>query len=148
MADPLPRPVVAGVEFEALIADLTSRFVNLPSNLIDGAIEDVQRRLVEALDIDRSTLFQFDGDGEFIFTHYWSRPGLPPLPLPRQSAIVMFPWMRPDLVSAVPGGALGRAGVGASPPRREGWPPQCLARERVPRNGAGAADVRSGLKEN
>ena len=104
MADPLPRPVDPDlptqlkavrdrVEFEALIADLTSRFVNLPSDLIDGAIEDVQRRLVEALDIDRSTLFQFDADGEFVFTHYWSRPGFPPPPLPRQSAIVMFPWM-------------------------------------------------------
>ena len=105
MADLLPRPaspdpsdelkaVRDRVEFETLIGDLVSRFVNLPSDLIDGAIEDVQRRLVEALDIDRSSLFQFDPDGGVFFTHYWSRPGLPaPPPLPRERAIHLFPWI-------------------------------------------------------
>ena len=109
MADPLPRPVDPDlptqlkavrdrVELEALIADLTSRFVNLPSDLIDGAIEDVQRRLVEALDIDRSSLFQF-GDGEFVFTHYWSRPGLPVPPLPRHIPVTVFPWAASKILS-------------------------------------------------
>jgi hypothetical protein len=74
------------LRFERLIADLSAEFVNLDSNLIDGAIQNVQRRLVEALDLDRSTLFQFSEDGASLtFTHYWSRPDLPPPPLvPRQ----------------------------------------------------------------
>jgi transcriptional regulator with GAF, ATPase, and Fis domain len=80
------------LRFERLIADLSAEFVNLDSNLIDGAIQNVQRRLVEALDLDRSTLFQFSEDGaSLIFTHYWSRPDLPPPPLvPRPAEL--FPW--------------------------------------------------------
>ena len=51
------------LRFETLIADLSAQFVNLDSDLIDGAIQDAQRRIVEALDLDRSTLFQFSDDG-------------------------------------------------------------------------------------
>ena len=54
------------VAFETLIADLASQFVNIDSDLVDGAIEDAQRRLVEALDIDRSSLFEFDGEGRTV----------------------------------------------------------------------------------
>src|SRR5258706_1272632 len=80
------------LRFETLVADLSAQFVNLDSDLIDGAIQDAQRRIVEALDLDRSSLFQFSDDGaELIFTHFWSRPGLPPAPV-RASAAALFPW--------------------------------------------------------
>ena len=80
------------LRFETLIADLSAHFVNLDSDLIDGAIQDAQRRLVEALDLDRSSLFQFsDDDATFVFTHYWSRPGFPPPP-PMAHPIELFPW--------------------------------------------------------
>jgi formate hydrogenlyase transcriptional activator len=80
------------LRFETLIADLSAQFVNLDSDLIDGAIQDAQRRIIEALDLDRSSLFQFSDDGtELIFTHYWSRPGFPPPPL-TASPTAMFPW--------------------------------------------------------
>ena len=51
------------LRFETLIADLSAQFVNLDSDLIDGAIQDAQHRIVEALDLDRSSLFQFSDDG-------------------------------------------------------------------------------------
>ncbi len=77
--------------FETLIADLSSRFVSLDSDLIDGAIEDAQRRLVEALDLDRSTLFQFsDESGDFEATHLWVRPGGAAAPQAMSGA--SFPW--------------------------------------------------------
>jgi len=80
------------LRFETLIADLSAQFVNLDSDLIDGAIQDAQRRIVEALDLDRSSLFQFSEDGtELVFTHYWSQPGFPP-PLFTTNPTERFPW--------------------------------------------------------
>ena len=90
--DPLRAELEDRLRFERLIADLSAEFVNLDTDLIDGAIQDAQRRIVEALDLDRSTLFQFsDDDAELLFTHYWSRPGLPPPPL-MPSPTGLFPW--------------------------------------------------------
>ena len=47
------------LRFETVVADLSAQFVNVDSDLIDGAIQDAQRRIVEVLDLDRSSLFQF-----------------------------------------------------------------------------------------
>jgi transcriptional regulator with GAF, ATPase, and Fis domain len=59
---------------------------------VDGAIEDAQRRIVETLALDRSTLFQYsEKSKEVILTHFWVRPGL--LPHPRGlSAKEYYPW--------------------------------------------------------
>ena len=46
------------LEFETLIADLSSRFVNLPVSDVDREIEDAQRRVCEVLGIDLSALWQ------------------------------------------------------------------------------------------
>ena len=96
------RPPAAALEdrlrFETLVGDLSSRFVNLEPDQVDGAIQDAQRQIVEALDLDRSTLFQFsETDGELVFTHYWSRPEFPP---PNVDFIVadVFPWMHQKLL--------------------------------------------------
>ncbi len=56
-ADQLGAAIEDRLRFEALVSDIASQFVNLETDLIDGCIEDAQRRLVEALGIDRSTLF-------------------------------------------------------------------------------------------
>ena len=46
-----------------------------PPEQVDGAIEDAQRRIVEALDLDRAALYEFvDANGSLLFTHFWSRP--------------------------------------------------------------------------
>src|SRR5258706_13795691 len=90
--DPLRAELDDRLRFERLIADLSAEFGNLDTDLIDGAIQDAQRRIIEALDLDRSTLFQFSDDDAFVFTHYWSRPGFPPPPL-MPSPISLFPWM-------------------------------------------------------
>jgi formate hydrogenlyase transcriptional activator len=49
----LHQAVTDRLEFESLISDLSSEFVNLASDRVDGAIEDAQRRLVETLHVDR-----------------------------------------------------------------------------------------------
>ena len=80
------------LRFETLLGDLSTGFVGLPADQVDGAIEDAQRRIVEALGIDRSTLFQYsEPSKEVILTHFWVRPGL--LPHPRGlSAKEYYPW--------------------------------------------------------
>jgi hypothetical protein len=72
---PLPTDLNAWLSFETLVGDLAAEFVNLPPEHVDGAIEDAQRRIVQALDLDRSVLWEFvDADGSLLFTHVWSRP--------------------------------------------------------------------------
>jgi formate hydrogenlyase transcriptional activator len=86
------------LRFETLLADLATEFVHLPPDRVDGAIEDAQRRIVEALDLDRSSLFQFvDVDAALVFTHYWSRPGFVPPP-PRGITGASFPWAQKTLL--------------------------------------------------
>jgi len=45
------------LRFEMLLAETSARFVNVPSDQIDGEIEGAQRRICDLLDLDRSTLW-------------------------------------------------------------------------------------------
>ena len=47
------------LEFETLISELSSRFVNLPSGEVDLAIEDALRRVCELLGIEFAALWQW-----------------------------------------------------------------------------------------
>jgi formate hydrogenlyase transcriptional activator len=46
------------LNFETLISDLSARFVNVAAERVDAEIRHAQQRLVEALDVDRSALWQ------------------------------------------------------------------------------------------
>lgn len=60
--------------FERLLADVSSRFVNLPEEQIDGAISDALRRSCEVLGADRAQLLLLpQGPGEQArVTHAWA----------------------------------------------------------------------------
>jgi formate hydrogenlyase transcriptional activator len=77
------------LRFESLVIDLAAGFINLDPARVDLAIEDCLHRIVEALGLDRSTLFQRSGD-DLVATHSWARPGLDPLP--RMAGRSEFPW--------------------------------------------------------
>jgi PAS domain S-box-containing protein len=80
------------IAFESLISDLAAQFVNLLSDDVDRTIEQALARLVTALDLDRSSLFQVvDDTGDFVHTHQWTRPGREAPPA-RVSARERFPW--------------------------------------------------------
>src|SRR6185436_3416542 len=64
------------LDFDRLVADLSMRFIDLPPDGVDAAIVDAQRRIAEALDLDRSILFQLGDDGDLRDTHRWCRPGV------------------------------------------------------------------------
>jgi hypothetical protein len=68
------------LRFEALLSSFSARFINLPAEQVDQEIEAGLQRLVEFLDLDRSTLFQLSGDGKtLVVTHSWAKPGYEPI---------------------------------------------------------------------
>ena len=64
------------LRFERLLADVSSRFIDLPHDRIDEAIDDGLRQIVTALGTDRSTLLDVDPkSGRVVSTHSWAAPG-------------------------------------------------------------------------
>jgi PAS domain S-box-containing protein len=59
------------LRFEALAAELAARFVNLPAEKVDGAIEDAQLRICTELGLDRAALYQYfeRGPDAMLLTH-------------------------------------------------------------------------------
>jgi len=82
-----------GEAVATLIADLSSRFINLPSGEVDRAIEDAQRRVCEYLGLDISTLWRWaPGESEtLVMTHIYRRSPGPATP-ERFEAQEHFPW--------------------------------------------------------
>jgi len=75
---------------QQLLADLSARFVALPSEEIDSAIEDTLRLIAETLSLDRCTLWQLKaGERDLVCTHCWQRPEWPVMPphLPMDGSI-------------------------------------------------------------
>ena len=86
------------LHFESFVADVSARFVNLPADQVDAEIEAAQRQIVEALGLDRSTLFELLTDGTtLVFTHFWARPGFPDPPK-RLDTRQHFPWISARLL--------------------------------------------------
>jgi PAS domain S-box-containing protein len=87
------------LEFETLIADLSSRFINLPPAEVDREIEDALRRVCQFLGFDYSVLWQWPATTPVDPqpTHAYLAQGrvLPPEPLHH----VQFPWIRQELLA-------------------------------------------------
>jgi len=81
------------LRFESLLANLSSRFVNLPGQLVDREIEDAQRRVCECLGLHMCSLWQWEvGNPDiFILTHLYRPQGGPEVP-ERMSGSEFFPW--------------------------------------------------------
>ncbi len=64
------------MEFERLLAEISTLFINLPADQVDSEIEAAQRRVCERLHIDRSTLFQVSRrkPGTLLLTHLHQPP--------------------------------------------------------------------------
>jgi len=73
------------LRFEALLTEISARFVNLPADQIDGTIEDAQRRVCECLGLDLSALCQWSGETPrfLTVTHLHSPPEGPSRPTAR-----------------------------------------------------------------
>jgi PAS domain S-box-containing protein len=88
------------LRFETLLSEISARFVNLPAEQIDGAIEDAQRRICEGLGLDLSALWQWsDEKPRFLtVTHLHSPPEGPTRP-ERIDAREVFPWVLQKMLS-------------------------------------------------
>lgn len=86
--------------FEALLAEISTLFINLPAGQIDSEIEAVQRRLCDLLKIERSTLWQVqEQEPQTLFlTHIHQPPGSR-LPPDRMILKEFFPWISESMLA-------------------------------------------------
>jgi formate hydrogenlyase transcriptional activator len=82
------------LKFEALLAEISAHFVNLPTDRIDSDIEEAQRRICKFLDLDRSTLWQTTKQepGTLLLTHI-QHPSGSLSPPERMNGYDFFPWI-------------------------------------------------------
>jgi PAS domain S-box-containing protein len=87
------------LNFEMLMAEISALFVSLPVHRIDSEIEAAQRRVCQFLDLDRSSLFQADGEdpGTLQLTHFY-QPAGSRMPPERMSLKEFFPWASPKIL--------------------------------------------------
>src|SRR5205814_4592812 len=79
------------LRFESLLSRLSTTFINLPAEQIDGQIKRGLRQIVEFLGIDRSSLYQFSGSGdELVVTHSYVTGRYPAFP--RVDVVATLPW--------------------------------------------------------
>jgi hypothetical protein len=87
------------LRFETLIADLSSKFVNLPAGEVDREIMDAQRRICELLGLDVAGLWQWSNETPVVLslTHLF---GVVDAPLPeRMDAADYFPWYEQQMLA-------------------------------------------------
>lgn len=88
------------VKFETLLAELSARFVNLPSDGMDSYIAVAQRRICELLGLDRFVLWEVSDEdpGTMFLTHlYYSSTG--PLPDRPMGSRDFYPWSTHKLLN-------------------------------------------------
>jgi PAS domain S-box-containing protein len=87
-----------GLTFEALLLDLSVRFIDLPMDLVDTQIEDAQRRVCEYLGLDLAALWQWSigTPGIATLTHLYRPLGGPQRPDPMYGH-EHFPWCKEEL---------------------------------------------------
>ncbi len=87
------------LRFEELLADLSSKFVNLPPADVDHQIEDALRRVCEHLGIDLAVLWQWSTDdpGVIAPTHVYPAPegAQPAQPLHQEQ----YPWVVGEMLA-------------------------------------------------
>lgn len=76
-----PDQIQERLRFETMLADLSTRFVNLPADQIDAEIEQGLQIITETLNIDRCSVAQISSDkAELRVTHGYAVPTVPPMP--------------------------------------------------------------------
>jgi FixJ family two-component response regulator/signal transduction histidine kinase len=76
--------------FERMLAELSARFVNLPADQVDDAIDDALRRIAALIGADRGQQIRFSSSGEATITHSGALGDAPAVP----SLVVtdFYPW--------------------------------------------------------
>ena len=80
------------LEFETLIADLSSKFINLPPGEVDHEIDEALRRVCELLDIDFAVLWQWSVEAPDVIAPTHIYPDQESLPAPEPLHQDQYPW--------------------------------------------------------
>src|SRR5687768_10435571 len=94
-ADERARAALAWrVEFEQLVTGLSTHFIRLPPQVIDGGIDHALRAIGEFCRVDRAYIFQLGSDGASMSnTHEWCAPDIEPQMENLQGIpLEAFPW--------------------------------------------------------
>ncbi len=94
------RPEIR-LEFEMLISDLSSSFINLPPGEVDRGIADAHRRVCEVLGVDLSTLWEGTDAvrDPLTLTHFYSSREDLLSPTRGMSAQEHFPWLQQEMLA-------------------------------------------------
>ena len=80
--EPSPPPSEGSIQsllgFEILLADLSAAFIIGPPADVESLIRDSLARVVEFLDLDRSSVVRFRPDGSVELVDFTARPGIEP----------------------------------------------------------------------
>jgi len=91
------------LQFDQLLLKTSAKFVNLAAREVDKEVKNGLRRVVEALGVDRSTLFESSEEmDDFRVSHSWATDGLEPLP----SVLASKYW--PFAINRIVGGEIWR----------------------------------------
>jgi formate hydrogenlyase transcriptional activator len=93
------QPLDLSASFESLLAELSSRFINLAPGDVDREIEAALRRVCEFVGIDRAVLWQWSSAVPDVITPthaYFAQGGLPPAGPLRQEQV---PWLRQEMLA-------------------------------------------------
>ncbi len=82
------------IAFESLITSISTKFINLTPDRIDGGIRDALKSLGDFADVDRSYVFMLSADGtRFSNTHEWCAPGVSPaIDRLQNVSLDVYPW--------------------------------------------------------
>lgn len=102
---PAPGPAApdADLRVETLLADIATRFVNLPADQVEAALADTLAQVCAAMGIDRSTVWQLAGEAarDFVLVAV-VQPDHLPGPEPRMDALRHFPWVTGRVLDGAP----------------------------------------------
>jgi formate hydrogenlyase transcriptional activator len=85
-----PNDFEERLRFELLLTELSARFVSATPESINNEIINAQKQIVQALDLDRSTLAQLQESDQIVITHSWTVPDVRPIP---GFVIKDIPWL-------------------------------------------------------
>ncbi len=87
------------LQFEKLVSEISSRFINLPSEEIDEGISYALKLTGEFYNVDRSYVFQFSTDRQTMSnTHEWCNHNVEPQLTNLQNlSVYIFPWLMEKL---------------------------------------------------
>ncbi len=91
---------IRGEAEAVLIADISSKFVNLPVSEVDREIVDALRRICDLLDLDLAALWQWwdDAPGALTLSHFYLA-GEGPKPPEGMNAKENFPWLQQEMLA-------------------------------------------------